>query len=159
MWSWHFSSFSLCLHRLTSSKLARANLIIFCKKASCPWQSGCWSPHQFSLLFWARRVATTLPIYPTVSSQKKFLFCLEVFYLFFLGNLQNPKLLQSCEGLSFSTSLNYFCKASDVSHAISFLWIFLDSCKHAHFLSHFISTGISQEFPSLFPCRQHLVWL
>lgn len=159
MWSWHFSSFSLCLHRLTSSKLARANLIIFCKKlpvrgsqaADHLISSACYSgPDVWQLHF---------PSIQLFLHKKKFLFCLEVFYLFFLGNLQNPKLLQSCEGLSFSTSLNYFCKASDVSHAISFLWIFLDSCKHAHFLSHFISTGISQEFPSLFPCRQHLVWL
>lgn len=160
MWSWHFSSFSLCLYWLTSSKLARDNLIEFCKKTSCLWQSGCRSPHQFLLLFRARGVTTALPIYPTVPSLKNRLNCAWKYFICSIWGTSktqssfNPvKASASVLALTTSAKLQMF-HVPFPSFGSSLIY-----ARTPIFLSHLISTAISQEYPSFFPCRWDLIWL
>lgn len=114
--------------------------------------SSCYSRPEVSQPHFA-----SIQLFLHTHTQKKSFYCA---WKYFICSFWVTSKTQSSFNLaSFSTSLNYFCKASNVARAISFLWTFIDSCKCSHFLSHLISTGISQEYPSFFAWRQDLIWL
>lgn len=119
-----------------------------------------------SFLSMAVRLLITSSVQPAILGQRchKFTFHLPSYaWKYFIRSFWGASKTQisfnpTCEGLSFSTRLNYFCRSSDVSCALSFPWISTDSWKHCHSLSHHISTGVSQEYPSFSPCRWDFIW-